>query len=431
MKFSALLSALSLCTLLFCAILLLLPPSDAAVSSPKSAPKESTLFSYSMEDIDRITFDTENSDFCLVNLGTLFALKDLEELPLQESSVQALLSLLEDFPLSPCTAENTTPLRTVEISPVNASPITLELHSGGDHFFLYRNEQLYLLNAELIQPLLWSAEDYVSLSVTSPGTSDSGSLLLSGALHESPLNLSYYREESAQLYARLLSPINADIPQEQLSPILQSLSDLQADFVVCISPSQTDLEYFGLSEPFCTLTADLYGETFTLSTSALQPDGTIYLLKENHPVIFSVSLEKLPWLSACQETLCQSSLFSSQYEDCTSMTLTTPEDSWRFTKWDGQVLCGGISVEERAFHSLYQSATTLIPTQAALTSPNPDEHLLSITFSYTNPSKAQDNISFYACDEEQVFLSINGATEFLTDFSQVQTILDRCTALFS
>lgn len=126
----------------------------------------------------------------------------------------------------------------------------------------------------------------------------------------------------------------------------------------------------------------------------------------------------------------EENLFSADYGDSTAFTLSAKNVQYHFTKWAGQVLCKGRSIDENNFYELYRLATTLIPTEAALYTPR-GEPLLQLTIAYTNPTKAKDFIMFYPYDEYSLLLSLNGDCRFLLGKEQAEEILSLCDSFFS
>ncbi len=409
-----LLSSMSICALLLCLCLLLLPVQSQPLIQPT---QEQCLFSYSMEQLDKITFE----EFGLLNTGSQLVLEELEELPLLESRTKALLALLANCWGGVVPVPDAEPVIMLTLHLVDGQEKSLSLYHTGDTFILSDGTKAVTLPYAKAKPLLWQAENYAEPTILSMELPSEGHFLLSGKLHPEPLQFSYYIEDD-EAVALLNSPETADIKEEQLLPFLSSLKELQAVQVVALTPNAVDLQTYDLSVPFCILHGDLYGQSFTLSASQPQEDGKVYLMKEGVPLIYEADLSQLPWLTLCKESLIEERLFSPDYEDSTALTLSTTSAQYRFTKWAGQVLCNGKSVDERQFYELYRLATTLIPYKAALF-PAKGDILLQISIAYTNPSKAKDNILFYPYDEETLLLSLNGNERFVVEKEQVEDII--------
>lgn len=428
--FTSLLNAVSFCALLICMLALLFPMQPAAVSTQPSAevPRASQqLFSFSPEQLDTIRIVQGQDSFCLVNHGSSFVMEGMESVPLCLNKIDLLLDLLEAFPAGPSAEGKTEPFRRIELSFTSAASQTLFLYKEENQILLRWQNRCCLFSPEEIEALLWSAEDFADPQILPELQIDHGSLRLNGVLHEEPLELSFYMEDSFS--AQMTSPHFIELDGETAASLIQSLSGLRAEEVVVLNPSGNDLDFFGLSQPFCTLEGQISTVFFHLSASSVQPDGTVYLLSSQHPLIYAVDIEQLPLLSVCSETLLDDSLFTPDYEDTTTVTFSFPQEQYLFTKWAGQVLCKGKQIDEPDFYDLFRLSTSLIPREAALLPVQNTDPLMTLSFSYTNPEKDKDWIVFYPYKEELVLLSVNGSADFLIDAALIEEIRNYCTEL--
>ena len=429
--FTTLLNAVSLCALLICILVLLFPMQPVTVSANPSsevpkAPQQ--LFSFSSEQLDTIRISQGQDSFCLVNHGSSFVMEDMETLPLSSENINALLDLLEAFPAGPHAVTDASPFRRIDLSFTSAEAQTLLLYKEENQILLNWQDHYYRFSPEIIEALLWSAEDFADPTILPKLQLGEGKLRLSGALQQQPLELSFYMEENS-FFIQMTSPQPMEIEGEAVKSSIQSLSGLCAAEVVVVGPDAQDLDFFELSVPFCTIEGQIGGEILQLSASPVQPDGSVYLISSRQPLLYAIDKNQLPLLSVCLETLLEESLFTPNYKDTTTLTIFSSQEQYRFTKWDGQVLCGGLQINERDFYDFFRLSTTLIPKEAALLLPDNTEALLTLTFSYTNPEKSKDLISFYPYDEESVLLSINGFTDFLIDTELVDEIFISCAEL--
>ncbi len=405
---SALLCGTALCCLLSCLMILLIPlQSDIRASVPQQDVSSPVLFSIRAQQIDRIYFRKENAGFSLINLGDGFILDGYETLPLRTDTLESLLYLLEHFPLSSYTIEENSFAADfqVEIQSTLGNTI-LSIAKTDDGIFLHDGNSSFLYSEIQLDPLLSQAEDFIDLAIFPAPIVYDVSFQLSGNMH--PNNLLLYKEERTLQYWQATQAC---------------LQDLRAQEVVVLSPTAEDLDFFGLSVPFCTLDVISDSKIYSLHCSRPQPDGTVYLNLEDNPVMYSIPFSSLPFLSYSQEIILEENIFSSDYDDTTILHIEVENLSRTFTKWNGAVLCHGKPIDERTFHHLYQLCTELIPQQAYVL-PAENEHLLlRLSLSCTNPQKPADIISFYSYNEDFYSLSINGEKRFLVDRSLPENIL--------
>lgn len=429
--FINLLNALSLCALLFCILGLLFPMQPVSVAAKPSTEvsREQPLFSFPSQQLDTIRIIQGQNSFCLVNHGSSFVMEGMETVPLSSEKINTLLNLLEAFPAASQTATDSTPFRRIDLSFTNAKDQTLFLYKEENKILLNWQNCVYRFSPEMIEALLWSAEDFVDLTILPKLQFGEGKLSLSGVLHEETLELSFYTEENHSLHAEMTFPQSAEIDGETMQSWIHSLSDLCANEIVVVDPKIQDLDFFGLSVPFCTVDGQISGETFQLSTSLVQPDGSVYLISNQQPLIYAIDINQLPLLSVCLETLLEESLFTPDYQDTTALSVSFSQNQYRFTKWNGQVLCRGQPINEQDFYDFFRLSTALIPQKTALLLPENMESILTLTFSYTNPEKSKDFICFYPYNDKSVLVSVNGSTDYLIDVQLVEEICISCMEL--
>ncbi len=423
-QISSLLCAISLCALLLCALVLVFPFQDGNdPSSEAAASLKQPLIRCAAADLDQISWRSGEDNFLLVNQGSHFLLNNTTDIPLRQEAVAQLLQLFENFP----SGEGSTPPQRpadleLKLLPTRGKEQSFQLWTMEKGVCISNGSRAQLLPPDKVLPLFQGAAAYADLALTG-NLPTSATLELQGALHSIPLSLSYYIEEN-KCYGGLISPTNAPIPQDQLSPLLASLQQLSADQARSLYPELQDL-----GELFCTLTLASEQENYVLHASHPDTEGNVLLIKEGLPVLYTIHQSKLPWLSTSTETLTEQELFQADYEDCIAFTLQTPEERIRFTKWDGLVLQGGRPVDEGDFRRFFRETMSLIPSAAALRSPAEGSALLTISLSYTNPEKATDRILFLPYTEDELLLSINGESRFLVPADTFHRILDHCQQL--
>ncbi len=434
-QIASLLCGFSLCGLLLFGILLILPLQPASrVSQPLSVPKVQTLCQFTPEQLDRIEISWSSDVFSLVNYGNRFRLEGMEDIPLQEKALDALLQLLEHFPTGiPTEPPEAPPDLQITVTPVSGKTADLELFYYDENKMLVSDgKTAQKISSQRLTTLLQPAEYYIQNMIYQTPPSIEGSLTISGNCHPQPFSISYYyvSENQEPLFAQLTEPFSEEIPQNKMEEILEGLCNLQAESVLKIAPTEEDLQNYGLSAPFLQLHADFLGERLDLRCSRPSKDGEIFLQKDELPVIYMIQEENVPWLSLCPESISEEEIFSVDYDDCTTVTVTTAEKNRRFTKWDGTVLSGSQQIEESNFADFFDFSTEIIPCGIALREQTEEDPLLTLRFSYTNPEKAADVLRFYSYDEERLRLSINGDSRYLCGKEKAEEILHRCEELF-
>ncbi len=431
-QLSSFLCALCLCALLFCALALLFPLQEQTFAKREMSASSSRhpLCRFTAADLDQICFKSPEEQFSLVNQGSHFLLNNSTDIPLSLPTVSDLLHLFENFPSGSTAAVLQRPADLeIKLLPTSGDELTLLIWQEQASLIISNGSLIQELPIEKVSPLLRTAADYADCQLTGVLPA-SATLNLHSKLYETDLILSYYTEENTA-YGSLTAPVTKPVPQDQLVPLLNSLQGLNADQVFVLNPTIEIFEACGLLNPFCTLSLSSEEETWTLQASHPQGDGTVFLLKEGLPLIFQCNQDKLPWLSMSMETLLQENIFQCDYGDCISFTLQTEIEKVRFTKWDGLVLQGNKSIDEKLFRTFFREATTMIPCQRILSPVSADTPLLTITISYTNPEQPSDVLRFLPYSEKLLALSINGEQHFLLPEETLHRILNKCQQILA
>ena len=431
-QISSILCGISLCGILLSAILLILPlQQSSTVSRPLSVPRVQPLCQISPQEIDRISFE----NFSLINEKERFVLEDLETLPLRESCLQSLLHLIESFPVGISWAEELPPhpAQTMKITTVSGKPVILDFFYMEDSILVSNGSSAQSFPEEILSPFLQPQEAYVDTTILREKIPAEGNLTVSGSSHSAPLQLSFYyiEKNTPSFLGRLEGTQSSYIEESKLKSLLPCLWQLQADSIACLEPTTKELENFGLSQPFLCFDVQLPTTQFRLSLSQPSPDGTFYLRKNEEPVIYALCEEQFPLLTICRESLCEEKIFQTDYDDCTTLTVSTDENQLRFTKWDGVVLCKGKQIEETSFKNIFNRITNITPCGLALTAPEKENSLGTLQFSYTNPDKPTDILQFLPYDETRLLLSINGESRFLCEKEIAEDIFHRCFSMVS
>ncbi len=427
-ELSTLLSALSLFALLVCGLILLFPwRSNLKNDYDAASLSGQNLFRISAAELDQIRYEYPDKKFSLINHGNVFLLKNNndETLALDKKVLSKLLVFLENFPAGPIVEDiKESPDLKIKLLPTAGEEIDLSIWQKNDCIYIGNGKTTEQFSHEQVDILLQKPSAYVDCRLTDSLYS-SATLTVQHEFYPEILSLSYYIEKN-NVYGSLISPIVAAIDEEQLSSIVSSLHALSADKAVVLYPTEEDLKTYGLAEPFCSLNLISEEENTAFHISRLSSDETVFLMKDGTPTIFQLSSKKLPWLFMSLETLTEKNIFRSNYDDCTTFSIQTEHDKYRFTKWDGLVLFGNREIDETDFKNLFKKASTLIPSSLNFYPVKEKSALLTLTFSYTNPEKNSDIIRFFAYNEDKLSLSINNESRFLVKKELAEDILTYC-----
>ncbi len=446
-QFVPLVTSIAVVALLCCCVVLLLsmmpyPADPAAKKEEQEAPPSPVLFSLSPSELDTIELCQGEESFRFVNMGDHLVLEDEEEIPLLPDAEKELLSLLKNFTIEKklsAFSENSlsdygldAPFAKIVITPVQLEPITLLLGNtvGDSEQYLTDLNFVYRVSSKAVAPLLRSKTDFADRAVTpqKPKELQYGVLRLSGKRYPVPLTIRMSLSEKGDSY-HLMTPHEEPLREESCRPLIDSLFDLTADAAVSLSPTPAELHSVGMEEPYCMAECELDGERFLLLCSAPQEDGTVFLMNEAIPILFRTDSKPLEWLFTDDAILTSSLLLPVEYEETAKVVISSPSETFHFTKWDGQVLCNGKPIDQEHFHTFYTQSLAISPKKRAISPPASSHPLLTITISYNNPERKSDTLALLPGPDGFVFLSYNGTIDFLADGAIPSVLLKNCHSL--
>ena len=384
------------------------------------------LFSFTAEEIDKISMTYNEEKFTLINLGNKFVIENAEEIELDESKIQKLLKLLNNFEVkksenSEISEKN---ILKIEIFTTNTEIKILEIEVSEKNSKIRCENKIFEKSSEEIKPFLLKVENYAKNFVTEKiNNSEELKFTIKNKEIKNPLNISYFGIRDCYL----TSPKKTRINENSSKKIINSIFGLEAEEVVKISPTEEEIKKHKLSEEFCILECENGEKNFSLKISEILPDGNIYLMNSEKRAIYKINSKDLEFLWISEETLCEENIFEKNYSDTTKLVIENGENKYIFTKWKGEVLCNGKPIPEETFRNLYNEATKIIPTKTALIKrDNKNKSLLRITFSYTNPEKKKDFAEFFEFDNNNMYLKLNENEKFLISKTVCEKIIEIC-----
>jgi hypothetical protein len=284
-------------------------------------------------------------------------------------------------------------------------------------------ERLSFVNTEI-----YTVVDRVTETVDSEGSASEtvqddilNSLELSGEAFPDTIQIQYGDDG---IY-RMTKPVSADARTDDFYNIVSALKTLTAEKVAAVGVGAGELSQYGLDAPDAKAVFNMNGEDHTLQVSALQQDGTRYLLADGSDVVYVVSNDLVSaWAETSQLQLRENRIWSREPEDISSLTLTQGEDVTTYTvsrtesedkstesitAYDLTVTSSkGGDVTGEDFESFFDSLShiSLLNTEKADTSGTP---WLTVSAKLVD-SEEEDTLQFYAVEgEERYAVVLNGS----------------------
>lgn len=458
------------------AALLLLPQgggedSSSAVGS-SSAVENETITNRETADVKAVTVENASGSFVLVPDGEEFTLQGYESYPINRSTVRntvdQLVSLqvarnlgeqssLEDFGLSGTECVN------VELQYKDGSSDKLVLGAtpgettgryvlkdGKVYVGLGVADQLYGDGFGYFSSSLYSIPNRTEETTDDEGNTESKEaedilyrLKLTGTQFPEPIELGYDKKAVSQYL--ISTPIVAESGNTAMTTVMDDLKALeQADGVVAAGLDDGLLAKYGLQEPAAVAEFDLNSETHTVSVSAVQEDGTRYLLLDDNDLVYQVQDSAVSsWAAADLLTLRQGYIWLANIMQVQQTTITVEGDmAYAFTttrekdeeRSTDETPYYNLTVKNAAGQTLdyetYQDFYQDLLAVAVMSEEQPETTgslVCEVEYQYFDGGK--DTVRFYSSGEGRCVAELNGAFNGIVRSSDLTKLLGRLPAL--
>ena len=435
-------------------------PEGSVSSSSYTVDESLQLNQRSLNDLDFLQIQNETGSYTIRYLGdSQYTLEELENAPLNSSMLSSAASpaaavvassLVTETPGSLSDFGLESPRATFTARYTDGSEFVLELGDdapgkNGIYGRVKGREAVYLLSSYTFANTLRDKFEFVDLTITEqPAGSESEVLperiALGGSLR--PEEVVIERNDGASddeknyglnLY-RISAPKARAVDSDSAVEALQALLSITAESAAAYQPDETELKEYGLDTPYSTadftyLDAEEHTQRVSLSASAADGEGYVYLMREGVPVVYRVEAASLPWYNMTYGDFVATLQLLPYIDTVKQVTVESSTGKTYVFDFEGeedeiQFKSGGKVLDDKQFRQYYQSLIGM-PSEEYTEAEPPDESeaLLKITFTYRDASKKPDYIALLPGPTRRVFLSVNGEAEFYTRSSYLDTIL--------
>ena len=233
----------------------------------------------------------------------------------------------------------------------------------------------------------------------------------------------------------MTSPISAYLSVERSKDVIEGLFGLSASKILAVRPSEQDLEDYGISDPFATLTLECEdGTTYTLkigdvvteaddistddSTATTSTATTYYPVQlDDGNVIYAIATDKCPWATITPTGLASKLIFTTYVWDISELDVTVDGKKTTFEnsgtdKDTASIIRDGkseIDTERyRLFYAflLQTAAEEVVLGDAPTGTPDAEIH-------YKTSDGSEDRtVAFYQIDDFNCYITVNGELSF-------------------
>jgi hypothetical protein len=236
---------------------------------------------------------------------------------------------------------------------------------------------------------------------------------------------------------RITHPVEAAVSLDRGLPVLEGIFNIQADRVVARTGRDFSPADFGLSDPYAAITVSGIpgdGGSFSLSASAPNEQGLVYLQRDDSSLVYEIDRSKLSWLEITFFDLMERLVILPFIDSVASVELRG-DSLVSFTlsgKGDDLAVAAGDTVIDTArFRTFYQTLLTAAyddyydkPLQKGAVP------VLEIIYRYRD-GRTPDTVAFYPAASRRVLTSLNGRRPFYTHAAYVDKVVADCERILA
>lgn len=393
------------------------------------------------------SFTVEVKDPSVSELDLEYSLKGYEGFPVTPSRLAPAIRYATKLTARSLVAEGRDAFATYGLDKPVAT-VEIRLANGGSEALLVGNaapgsegyyatssnsDKVYLVTENYVSCYLARALDFMDLTLTegAPDADTFKDVTLGGTVREEPIVLKPYTEARENSFSShyIASPLSFDLDMDRGATLISSAFGLTASAAVDVASDDATLEKYDLKEPYSTISvASETVPAFSLSTSAPDANGMVYLLLNDSPLVYSIPASSLPWLEAQVHDLMAKLAILPHIDSVAKITVATDSESWTF-------LCSGESDEftctfegkelpvdsfRKFYQSLIAASLDSVPEEPL---PEDSAPVLTYTYEYKDSNKNPDIVRFYNGPARKYYITLNDGPEFLTPSTYIDKVL--------
>lgn len=373
-------------------------------------------------------YDLKHNDLVFLqnNMATLTATRVVEENPddLQKYGLES-------------------PVASAEITLADQTSHTVRLGAklptdGGYYAQVDSDPSVYAIATTDVDKLLYGEADFLELEILSQPESQSPDVSMvqvdGAGFSDKPLIVKQVDGYGGYGKGyRITSPIEAGLNSTTGMSLIEGLYVLSASEAAGIAETEEELAPYGLQNPYAVVTYIRDGEEGALrigDETALESGGSArYLMKSGSSVVYKVPETSLPWLTADIDNLFSSLLLIPSIETVDTVSVDASGENYLFqSSGDAENIeatLNGSKIDSNNYRAMYEYLISASAREINYGSPK-GESLAKITYHYRDAAKEDDIVEFFAVNDRQCILSLNGSDGFLTETRYVDKLIANC-----
>lgn len=390
-----------------------------------------------------------------------YSIDELEDLPLNTDIVNSLPVSLSSLEAEKLIDENISdlsqyglekPETKVKVSFDDGSEKTIcignDTPSGDIYMCLDGENTVYAITSDTFSLFRYDTDYYISLvCLEAPETNDDYPIVNYLEINRKdldyPIRFEYDSKSADTDYSGgtasthvMTSPVFAYIDiGEGSTTVTHGLFGLTAYSAATVRPSDDEISFAGLDDPFCTVTMDTddgYTRTLKIGNTMNINDTEYYLgMFDDIDIIYCFSKDDLPWVDMQPLDIASKLIFGTYFYDIGTMTVKADgHETLVFTTEgtdsdDFSVKLNGDDYDVERFQNFYKY---LLNAQAEeIYTQEPDENDLICSVEIKRNDEFEDEtVEFYKGDGKSVIIKHNGVTSFINkvNYDYINVLLD-------
>ena len=401
------------------------------------------LLNYVPADISRIDVENTNGSFAVTSNtpegeATVYTLVGYEDYGLQEgvadevatdaSSVEFTKIISPDGNLPDYGLDK--PRAKVKVAYQDKTTATIRVGNEapgaeGTYIAFGSSNAVYLVANESVDAFMYSVNQFINRAVTDTNedsdTAEFSELTITGSRYDDPITLKPNKDEAVDAVYLVTEPRKMYANAVESYDIAGAVRGLYADEVICVNPSDGQLESFGLADPYAEVNATYPDAKITLMASAADDSGNSYIFNPDKNIVYKMQSAALSWAHTSVEALVPQYIFAVKIAAVSKIEFNADDESYTFdvsTTTELQddeegntqdvtvtkAVCDGKTLDENNFLVFFQNLNDIENTGDVGSGSG---EVMSFTYSY-NTGRDNDTVTVYSTGSAKYAVALNG-----------------------
>lgn len=322
----------------------------------------------------------------------------------------------------------TKPRATINVTYIDGSTAVIKVGNEapavgeGTYVMVNDDKAIYLVANESVDSFFYNPAQMMDKNITTAAESDDNTnfstITLGGTHLDKEVVIEPDDDDTNNAYYKITSPIKSLVSVEEGSSIIGGIRGLTADQVVAVNPTDSQLEEYGLKNPYATAKGVYPDATYTLKASKPDEDSFVYLMCDDLKLVYKVATSKVTWVDTTLEKLQYEYILKPKLETVSSIDVAIGSKTYTFktttattTDEDGNETTATTAtyndedLNTTYFQNYFESISSA--TKGGTDNISGDSEIVKITYHY-NTGKSADTVAFYSSDTTKVQAKVNG-----------------------